>query len=116
MKNKRILWISLIALDAIVTIGLFVIHIIMLANIVNKTPEQIASLTGFVGMLATNTNLYLWAFVVPTFVILVANVVGLVIYVRKQTKKEMTQVNVDDLSEEQKEALRKELFEDLSKK
>ena len=113
MKNKKALWISLISLDVAITVFLFVVHIIMLANVVNKSRDQIESLTGFVGTLAKNTGLYLGAFVIPTFVILAANIVGLVIYVRKQTKKEPIQVN--DLTDEQKEALKKELLEDLNK-
>ena len=113
MKNKKVLWIALISLDVVLTIFLFVVHIIMLANVVNKTKEQLASLTGFVGALANNTGLYLGAFVIPTFVILAANIVGLVIYVRRQTKKEPIKVN--DLTDEQKEALKKELLEDLNK-
>ena len=112
MKNKKVLWISLIALDVIVTVFLFVIHIIMLSNIIGKSAEEIQDLTGLVGDLAKNTNLYLGAFVVPTFVILAANIVGLVIYVRKQTKKEA--VKVEDLTDEQKEALKQELLKDLS--
>ena len=43
--------------------------------------------------------------------LLAANIVGLVIYVRKTSKKEPTKL--DDLSEEQKEALRQELLKDL---
>ena len=113
MKNKKVLWIALISLDVVVTIFLFVVHIIMLANVVNKTREQIAQLTGLVGTLANNTGLYLGLFVIPTFVILAANIIGLVIYVRKQTKKEPIKVN--DLTDEQKEALKKELLEDLNK-
>ena len=113
MKNKNYLWIALIAVDAIVTVALFVLHIIMISNLIGKSAEQIEQLTGFVGTLAHNTNLYLWAFVIPTFVILVGNIVGLVIYVRKQTKKEP--VKVEDLSEEQKEALRQEILKDLNK-
>lgn len=115
MKNKKVLWITLISLDVVITIFLFVMHIIMLANVVNKTHEQVAALTGLIGYLANKPglNVYLGAFVIPTFVILAANIIGLVIYVRKQTKKEPIQVN--DLTEEQKEALKKELLEDLNK-
>ena len=43
---------------------------------------------------------------------LAGNIVALVIYVRKSTKKEP--IKVDDLSAEQKEALRKQLLEDLN--
>lgn len=113
MKNKKWLWISLIALDVAITVFLFVIHILMLAYTVgrNGVTQDPKTLIGF---LQNNLTLYLWAFVVPLFVILAANIVGLVFYVRNQTKKE--QVKVDTLTEEQKEALKKELLAELSKK
>ena len=117
MKNKKVLWIALISLDVALTIFLFVIHIIMLASVIGKSPDQIKNLTGLIGFLANKdaggTTVYLCAFVIPTFVILAANIIGLVIYVRKQTKKEPIKVN--DLTDEQKEALKKELLEDLNK-
>ena len=53
MKNKKVLWITLISLDVAITIFLFVMHIIMLANVVNKSAEQIAQLTGLIGFLAS---------------------------------------------------------------
>lgn len=113
MKNKKYLWISLIVLDVAITIFLFVIHIIMLARTVgrNGVTDDPKTLIGF---LQNNLTLYLWLFVVPLFVILAANIVGLVFYVRKQTKKE--QVKVDNLTDEQREALKRELLEELSKK
>ena len=116
MKNKKVLWITLISLDVVITIFLFVMHIIMLANVVNKTQQEVQSLTGLIGYLANKPglNVYLGAFVIPTFVILAANIVGLVIYVRKTTKKKA--VTVNDLSEEEKEALKKELLKDLEEK
>ena len=116
MKNKRILWIALIALDVIITVALFVIHIIMLASIVNKTPDEIEALTGLPGYLAQNTWVYFGAFVIPTFVILAANIIGLVLYVRNQTKKEAADVKFNDLTDEQKEALKKELLNELNDK
>ena len=111
MKNKKPLWIALISLDVIITIALFVISIIMLAN-VSKTEAERLGMTGFVGWLI---RLKPWQygvfFVVPLFILLAANIIGLVIYVKKSTKREPVQVN--DLTEEQKEALRQELLKDL---
>lgn len=111
MKNKKPLLIALVAIDIVITIALFVISIIMLSNATKSAGER-AAMTGFVGWLV---NLKPWvygvAFVVPLFLLLTANIVGLVIYVRKSTKKEPVQVS--DLSEAQKEALRQELLRDL---
>ena len=116
MKNKRALWISLIALDVALTIFLFVIHIIMFANVLKDQQSGATSPsgTGLIGFLQNNLGVYLGAFVVPTFVVLAANIVGLVFYVRRQTKKEP--VKVDDLTDEQKEALKAELLKDLQDK
>ena len=70
MKNKKPLFIALISLDVIITIGLFVISIIMLANATKTTAER-EDMTGFIGWLV---NLKPWvygvAFVVPLFVLL----------------------------------------------
>ena len=112
-KYKKPLFITLITLDVAVTIFLFVLSIIMLAN-AGKTDVERQAMTGFIGWLV---NLEAWvygvAFVVPLFVLLAVNVVGLVIYVKRATKKEP--VKVSDLTDEQKEALKKELLSDLNK-
>ena len=111
MKNKKPLFIAIIALDLALTIFFLVISIIMLAETVGKTPAEMAANTGFIGYLQNHTTLYGLAFVVPLFVLLAGNIVGLVIYVKKTSKSEPAQLN--DLSEEQKEALRQELLKDL---
>ena len=112
-KYKKPLFITLITLDVAVTIFLFVLSIIMLAN-AGKTDIERQAMTGFIGWLV---NLEAWvygvAFVVPLFVLLAVNVIGLVIYVKRATKKEP--VKVSDLTDEQKEALKKELLQDLNK-
>ena len=111
MKNKKVLWIALIALDIAITVFLFAVSIIMLTN-VSKTAGERAAMTGFVGWLVNLKPLvYGLAFVVPLFLLLAGNIIGLVIYVRKSTKSEPVQVS--DLSEAQKEALRQELLRDL---
>ena len=117
MKAKKILWICLGVLDVAIVVFLFVIHIIMLSNIIGKTPievQELAKEPTLVGFLVSNLNVYGFAFVIPLFVILVANVIGLYFYMKKNLKKE--KVNVTDLSEEEKEALKKELLKDLQDK
>ena len=115
MKKKKVLLICGVSLDVAVTITLFVFSIIMLAN-AGLTETERKALPKFpIGWLVTMDPLiYGLAFVVPLFVLLAANVIGLVLYVRANTKKEPVKVN--DLSDEQKEALRKELLKDLSDK
>ena len=85
----------------------------MMLSTLASNRDNLDNVTGIVGDLIKNLNLYLGAFVIPTFVILAANIVVLVIYVRKQTKKEP--IKYDELTDEQKEALKKELLEDISK-
>ena len=112
VNKKKVLFIAGISVDVAVTIFLFVLSIIMLAN-AGKTDIERQAMTGFVGWLV---NLEPWvygvSFVVPLFILLAGNVIGLVIYVRKTTKKEP--VKVTDLTDEQKEALKKELLKDLN--
>ena len=83
----------------------------MLAETVGKTPAEIAANDGFIGYLQNHTTFYLLVFVVPLFVLLAANIIGLVIFVKKTSKSEPAQLS--DLSDEQKEALRQELLKDL---
>lgn len=113
MKNKKVLWISLIALDIAITTFMFVIHIIMLARTVGRNGVTDDPRT-LIGWLQNNLTAYLWIFVIPLFVILAANIGALVLYVRKVSKKE--EVKIENLTDEQKEALKKELLEELSKK
>ena len=117
MKSKKVLWIIIGALDVAIVGFFFVIHIIMLANVIGKDPVQIAALAeepGLIGYLVGNLKVYGWVFVVPLIAILIANIVGLVLYLRKNLKKE--KITASDLTEEEKEALKKELLKDLQEK
>ena len=116
MKSKKILWIALACVDAALTIFLFVIHIIMLASTVGKSPEDIrANASGLIGYLQLHTTFYLWLFVIPLFVLLAANIVWLVLYVRKATRQEK-EVSLDNLSEEQRQALLAQIAAEASEK
>lgn len=115
MKNKKkILYISLLVVDAGITIFLLVISILMLLESSKTRAEILADANkGLIGYLANNPLVYGLAFVVPLFLILAANIIGLVWYVRKSTKEEP--VKMDQLTDEQKKALMKEMFADLQK-
>ena len=101
----------MITLDVALTVFLLVVSIILLVDVTGKTPAEIAATPGFIGYLENHTLFYGLVFVLPLFLILAANIIGLVIFVRRSTKKEPVKVN--DLTEEQKEALRQELLNDL---
>ena len=119
-KLKKPLLIAAIVVDMGATIFLFVISIMMLATMVGSatTAEAIANSDGLIKYLIQDTSsggfVYLLGFVVPLFVLLALNIVGLVLFVRKTTKREPAKLS--DLSDEQKEALRKELLNDLQNK
>ena len=112
-KYKKPLFIGLIALDIGITIFLFVISIIVLITMAGASTlnEAIDKSDGLIKFLLQNRVIYGIFFVIPLFLILAANIIGLVVYVRKTTKKEPAKLS--DLSDEQKEALRQELLKDL---
>lgn len=117
MKNKKVLWIALAAVDVAVVTFFFVIHIIMLANVIGKSPAELKVLSqesGLIPFLAGHLAVYGFGFVLPLFLLLAANIVGLVIYLKKNLKND--KVTVSDLSDEEKEALKKELLKDLDSK
>ena len=114
---KKPFIIGAIVIDLCVTIFLFVISIIMLALIgkYGTAREAMSHADGLILYLLQNTTFYFWVFVFPLFVLLAANIIGLVFYVKKTSAKENAPTKLDDLSEEQKEALRQELLKDLMK-
>ncbi len=114
MKIKKPLAIALIAIDVCITVFLLVISIIMLVQTVGKSASDILNATGFIGYLQNHTNFYFCLFVLPLFILLALNIIGLVFYVRKTTKEEP--VHVSDLSDAQKEELKKQLLADMMKK
>ena len=114
-KIKLPLIIAGLVLDVGVTIFLFVISIMILAKVIpaatlNEAINNSRNLP-LIHFLLQNPTIYLVAFVIPLFVLLALNVVGLILYVKKTSGAKPAQL--DDLSEEQKEALRQELLKDL---
>lgn len=116
-KSTKYLIICGVAIDIVITIFLFVISIIMLVTIgkYGNAKQAEANASGLILYLLQNTAVYFWGFVFPLFVLLVANIIGLVFYVKKTSANENAPTKLDDLSEEQKEALRQELLKDLMK-
>lgn len=114
-KYKKPLLIGLIVLDVAITVFLFIISIMILTVVVpaETLNEAINNSSGLIRYLLVNPTIYLVFFVIPLFLILGANIVGLVFYVRKTAEKEKVKLN--DLSEEEKELLRQELLKDLQK-
>ena len=115
-KTTKLLIIAGIVLDVSITVFFFVISIIMLVLIgkytVKYAPEHAS---GLILYLLNNTTVYFWGFVFPLFILLAGNIIGLVFYVKKTSANENAPTKLDDLSDEQKEALRQELLKDLLK-
>lgn len=112
-KNKKPLIISLVIADVAITITLLVISIIMLSQTVGKSAAQIKASKGFIGYLQNHPTIYLVTCVIPLFLILAANIISLVFYVKKVTKAEPIQMS--ELSDEQKNELKKQILADLQK-
>ena len=114
-NNKKLpLYIALFALDAVITIFLLVVSIIMLEQSAKGlTPAQIADLpdNNMIYYFMKHPNVFGFTCVVPLVVLLIANIVVLLLYVRNTSKKEA--LKVKDLSEEEKEALKQELLKEL---
>lgn len=117
-KMKKPVFIALISLDVALTVFLFVLSIIMLATMPEAQTLTIWRNAGYDGKgmieyLQVHSTLYLFVGVIPLFLLLTANIVALVIYVKKSGEKKKVQLN--ELTDEQKEALRQELLKDLDK-
>ena len=114
-KYKKPLLIALVVLD-VALITFFLVLSIMILSVVaqyKNKPDAIAHSAGLVQVILKIEPpiAQFFVFVVPMFILLAANIVGLMMFVRKTTKKEPAKIS--DLSEEQKEALRQELLKDL---
>lgn len=113
-KTKKILFFIGLGVDIAVTIFLFVIAIIMLATKPNNEIDRMHAVENngpFIGYFQQHPAVYFWAGVFPLILLLALNIIFLVLYVKKLSKK--PEVAVDDLNEEQKAALRAELLKQL---
>ena len=114
-KNvKKGLLIGGIVLDVGITVFLLFVSIIMLATMPKNSIEMSEAIEKngqFIGYLQQNPTVYLFTCVVPLFLLLGVNVVGLVMYIKKAGK---TKATLAELSDEQKDALKAELLKDLT--
>ena len=114
-KNvKKGLLLGGIVVDVGITVFLLIVSIIMLATMPKNSIEMSEAIEKngqFIGYLQQNPTVYLCTCVVPLFLLLGLNVVGLVMYVKKAGK---TKATLAELSDEQKDALKAELLKDLT--
>ena len=112
-KAKKALIIAGIAVDILVTIALFVFSIVILVNMPDSRFESLPADT-FLGYFQHNPEMILFVDVLPLAALLVTNV-GLVIWYIKKTgkKEEKKQVTLNDLSEEEKAALKQKILQEM---
>lgn len=111
-KTKKVLIIAGLTLDILVTITLFVFSVILLANM----PETKFDIdpTTFLGWFQSDPIRILLLDVLPLALLLALNLVVTFGYIKKNSpKKEQKQVTLNDLSDEEKEALRKKILEEM---
>ncbi len=110
-KTKKILFIALFAVDIAITVFLFVVSILLLVNMPANIVEA-ANKPEFFKFFYNNE----WAIpvivVVPLFLLLGLNIFALFMYVKKTSANKKVKLN--ELSDTEKEALRKELMRDLA--
>lgn len=109
-NTKKTLIFAGIGIDVAATIFFFVISIIM---IVKTSAHTYDDPTNLIGYLQANPTVYLVGFVIPLFVLLAINIILLVYYVKSSSKRRPVEVN--ELSQDQLDALKKELLNDLAK-
>ena len=113
-KTKKVLIFAGLGIDVAITIALFVIAIIMLVTMPSSriaAKDAIEQNGPFIGYMQQHPTVYFWSCVFPLILLLAANVVILVLFIRNLGKKKA--IAVQDLNEEQKAALRAELLKEL---
>lgn len=117
MSNKKKILLGVaFTLDAALTIALFVISIIMLVTMPKtQTDFIIAQQTpGLIPYLQTHSTIYLVSCVLPLVILLAVNVYACIRFIKKVYVRKKVELN--DLSDDEKEKLRQEILNDLQKK
>lgn len=109
-KAKKILYIALFALDVAVTLFMFIVPLIIVCTMPSLRTD--IDKTTFIGFFQANPNAILFVFVFPGVLLLGFNVFILIKFIKMVSAKKKVQLN--ELSDEEKEALRKELMKDLA--
>lgn len=116
-KVKKTLIISGFALDALITILLFVFSILILANAPSKADIELGLVdeTSLIGWFSIKPIRILLLDVLPLLVLLAVNVSFAIWYVKKTGNKEQQKksVSLNDLSEEEKAALKQKILQEM---
>ena len=112
-KAKKALIIAGIAVDVLITIALFAFSIVILVNMPDSRFESLPADT-FLGYFQHNPEMILLVDVLPLALLLVGNVCLAIWYIKKTGKKEeKKQVSLNDLSEEEKAALKQKILQEM---
>lgn len=112
-KTKKALIIAGLALDVLVTIGLFVFSIVILVKMPDSRFESLPEDT-FLGYFQHNPMMILIVDVLPLTALLVLNICLAIWYIKKTGKKEeKKQVSLNDLTEEEKAALKQKILQEM---
>ena len=123
-QTKKIIFIVGIIIDVVVTLALLVLSIMMVALLPKNGGYSTMPVIGY---LQQNATVFLCAVVLPLFLLLIVNIVGTVFFITKskeldkeeivaEVKKTSKPTSLDDLTPEQKAALRKMVIEEARKK
>ena len=112
-KAKKALIIAGVAVDILVTVALFVFSIVILVNMPDSKFDSLPADT-FLGYFQHKPEMILICDVLPLALLLVANVCLVIWYIKKTGKKEeKKQVSLNDLSEEEKAALKQKILQEM---
>ena len=111
-KTKKVLIITGLTVDVLVTITLFVFSVVILVKM-PKTKYDIDAST-FIGWFQSEPLRILLIDVLPLSLLLVGNVCLTVWYLKKtDSKKENKAVTLNDLTEEEKAALKQKILQEM---
>ena len=115
-KAKKILIIAGLAADVIITILLFVFSILILVNMPDPYDVKAGNVdySTFLGWFQQEPIRILLCVVLPLALLLIGNVALTIWYIKKTGKKEeKKQVSLNDLSEEEKAALKQKILQEM---
>lgn len=112
-KAKKALIIAGLAADVLLTVALFVFSLVILTNMPDNKFESLPEDT-FLGFFQHNPMMILFIDVLPLLALLALNVTLAIWYIKKTGKKEeKKQVSLNDLSEEEKAALKQKILQEM---
>jgi len=112
-KTKKMLFILGFVADAIVTVLLFVFSIVILVHL-PKSKYDYADPSTLLGWFQADAMRILFLVVLPLSALLVLNVSLTIWYIKKTGKKEeKKQVSLNDLSDEEKAALKQKILQEM---